>query len=196
VCPSVTISATSPSTGAVSIGQVLAGRVLIERHLMPREDASAQRIHQWMHDHPEGAKEVRRQNRQIVLFRIVGLDDDTETIEPGAPSVQRLARVRSRKVIRPRWRNTTSSAAAHMSESMWRSTGRWRLLRNLRRLNATSGALQDNRLVFVEFGCRPHLITRQLQRNAATLFSPDRKWSSSHAIRFCDYRRPRSRRTR
>ncbi len=98
MCPSVTISATSPSTGAVSIGQVLAGRVLIERHLMPREDASAQRIHQWMHDHPEGAKEVRRQNRQIVFFRIVGLDDDTETIEPGAPSVQRLARVRSRKV--------------------------------------------------------------------------------------------------
>jgi membrane-bound lytic murein transglycosylase A len=59
---------------------VPAGRVLIERHLMQREEVSPQRIRQWMHDHPEGAKEVRRQNRQIVFFRIVGLDDDTETI--------------------------------------------------------------------------------------------------------------------
>jgi membrane-bound lytic murein transglycosylase A len=59
---------------------VPAGRVLIERHLMPREEVSPQRIRQWMHDHSEGAKEVRRQNRQIVFFRIVGLDDDTETI--------------------------------------------------------------------------------------------------------------------
>jgi membrane-bound lytic murein transglycosylase A len=59
---------------------VPAGRVLIERHLMPREEASPQRIRQWMHDHPEYAKEVGRQNRQIMLFRIRGLDDDTETI--------------------------------------------------------------------------------------------------------------------
>ena len=59
---------------------VPAGRVLIERNLMPREGVSPQRIRQWLHDHPESAKEVRRQNRQVVFFRIVGLDDDTETI--------------------------------------------------------------------------------------------------------------------
>ncbi len=59
---------------------VPAGRVLIERHLVPREEASPQRIRQWLRDHPEGVKEVRRQNRQVVFFRIVGLGDDTETI--------------------------------------------------------------------------------------------------------------------
>jgi membrane-bound lytic murein transglycosylase A len=56
------------------------GRVLIERHLLQREEGSTQRVRQWMHDNPEGAREVRRQNRQVVFFRIVGLDDDTETI--------------------------------------------------------------------------------------------------------------------
>jgi membrane-bound lytic murein transglycosylase A len=56
------------------------GRVLIERHLLQREEVSTQRVRQWLHDNPEGAKEVRRQNKQIVFFRIVGLDDDTETI--------------------------------------------------------------------------------------------------------------------
>jgi membrane-bound lytic murein transglycosylase A len=59
---------------------VPAGRVLIERHLVSRDGVSPQRIRQWLHDHPEGAKEVRRQNRQVVFFRIVGLGDDTETI--------------------------------------------------------------------------------------------------------------------
>jgi membrane-bound lytic murein transglycosylase A len=39
-----------------------------------------QRIREWMHDNPEGAKEVRRQNRSVVFFRIVGLNDDTEAI--------------------------------------------------------------------------------------------------------------------
>ena len=59
---------------------VPAGRVLIERHLVPREGMSPQRIRQWLHEHPELAKEVRRRNRQVVFFRIVGLGDDTETI--------------------------------------------------------------------------------------------------------------------
>jgi membrane-bound lytic murein transglycosylase A len=56
------------------------GRVLIERNLVPREEMSMQRIREWMHDNPEGAKEVRRQNRSVVFFRIVGLNDDTEAI--------------------------------------------------------------------------------------------------------------------
>ena len=40
---------------------------------------STQRTAEWMRDNPEGA-EVRRQNRQVVFFRIVGLDDDSEAI--------------------------------------------------------------------------------------------------------------------
>ena len=56
------------------------GRVLIERSLVPREEMSMQRIREWMHDNPEEAKDVRRQNRSVVFFRIVGLNDDTEAI--------------------------------------------------------------------------------------------------------------------
>jgi membrane-bound lytic murein transglycosylase A len=53
------------------------GRVLTERHLVPREE---QRIREWMHDNPEAAKMVRRQNRQVVFFRVVGLNDDREAL--------------------------------------------------------------------------------------------------------------------
>jgi membrane-bound lytic murein transglycosylase A len=56
------------------------GRVLIERNLVPREEMSMQRIREWMHDNPEEAKDVRRQNRSVVFFRILGLNDDTEAI--------------------------------------------------------------------------------------------------------------------
>src|SRR5258708_32748251 len=56
------------------------GRVLIERGVVAREELSMQRIREWMHDNPEGAKDVRRQNRSVVFFRILGLNDDTEAI--------------------------------------------------------------------------------------------------------------------
>jgi membrane-bound lytic murein transglycosylase A len=56
------------------------GRVLIERGLVPREEMSMQRIREWMHDNPEGAKDVRRQNRSMVFFRIVGLDSGAEAL--------------------------------------------------------------------------------------------------------------------
>jgi membrane-bound lytic murein transglycosylase A len=56
------------------------GRILIERGLVPREEMSMQRIREWMRDNPEGAKDVRRQNRSVVFFRITGLDDDTEAV--------------------------------------------------------------------------------------------------------------------
>jgi membrane-bound lytic murein transglycosylase A len=56
------------------------GRVLIERGLVPREEMSMQRIREWMHDNPEGAKEVRRQSRSMVFFRIVGLDSGIEAL--------------------------------------------------------------------------------------------------------------------
>jgi membrane-bound lytic murein transglycosylase A len=39
-----------------------------------------QRIREWMHDNLEGAKEVRRQNRSMVFFRIVGLDSGAEAL--------------------------------------------------------------------------------------------------------------------
>jgi membrane-bound lytic murein transglycosylase A len=56
------------------------GRALVERRLMSRSEASTQHVNEWMHDNPELARDVRRQNRQVVFFRIVGLDDDTEAI--------------------------------------------------------------------------------------------------------------------
>jgi membrane-bound lytic murein transglycosylase A len=59
---------------------VAVGRVLIERNLVPREEMSLQRIRDWMHDNPEDAKDVRRQNRSMVFFRILGLNDDREAI--------------------------------------------------------------------------------------------------------------------
>jgi membrane-bound lytic murein transglycosylase A len=59
---------------------VPAGRALVEHHLMARKEMSTQRTVEWMRENPEGAKAVRRQNRQVVFFRIVGLDDDGEAI--------------------------------------------------------------------------------------------------------------------
>jgi membrane-bound lytic murein transglycosylase A len=52
------------------------GRILIDRKLVPRDEMSMDRIRQWIHDNPDGAKELRRQNRAFVFFRIVGLGDD------------------------------------------------------------------------------------------------------------------------
>jgi membrane-bound lytic murein transglycosylase A len=52
------------------------GRILIDRKLIPREEMSMDRIRQWLHDNPDGANELRRQNRAFVFFRIVGLGDD------------------------------------------------------------------------------------------------------------------------
>jgi membrane-bound lytic murein transglycosylase A len=52
------------------------GRILIDRKLVPRDEMSMDRIRQWIHDNPDGANEVRRQNRAFVFFRIVGLGDD------------------------------------------------------------------------------------------------------------------------
>jgi membrane-bound lytic murein transglycosylase A len=51
-------------------------RILIDRKLVPRDEMSMDRIRQWIHDNPDGAKELRRQNRAFVFFRIVGLGDD------------------------------------------------------------------------------------------------------------------------
>jgi membrane-bound lytic murein transglycosylase A len=51
-------------------------RILIERHIIPRNEMSPERIHEWMRANPQSAEEVLRQNRSFVFFRIVGLSDD------------------------------------------------------------------------------------------------------------------------
>jgi len=56
------------------------GRVLIDRNIIPREEMSMHRIREWMQANPDDAKDVRRQNRSIVFFRIVGLNDDREPL--------------------------------------------------------------------------------------------------------------------
>jgi membrane-bound lytic murein transglycosylase A len=56
------------------------GRVLIERNIIPREEMSMSRIRDWMQTHPDEAKDVRRQNRSMVFFRIVSLSDEGEAM--------------------------------------------------------------------------------------------------------------------
>jgi membrane-bound lytic murein transglycosylase A len=56
------------------------GRVLIDRGFIPREQMSMQRIRQWMEENPEGANDVRRQNRSYVFFREVKLSDKDEAV--------------------------------------------------------------------------------------------------------------------
>jgi len=56
------------------------GRVLIDRNIIPREEMSLQRIREWMQANPDDAKDVRRQNRSLVFFRIVGLNEDGEAL--------------------------------------------------------------------------------------------------------------------
>lgn len=56
------------------------GRVLIDRGIIPREQMSMQRIRQWMEENPDGANDVRRQNRAFVFFREVQLSDKDEAV--------------------------------------------------------------------------------------------------------------------
>lgn len=56
------------------------GRILIERNIIPREEMSMLRIRQWMNANPDGAKELRRQNRSYVFFREVQLSDKDEAV--------------------------------------------------------------------------------------------------------------------
>ncbi|MCP2000234.1 murein transglycosylase A [Nitrobacter winogradskyi] len=56
------------------------GRILIQRDIIPKDQMSMQRIRQWMADNPDGANELRRQNRSYVFFREVKLSDNDEAI--------------------------------------------------------------------------------------------------------------------
>ena len=56
------------------------GRVLIERNIIPKDQMSMHRIREWMDQNPDGAKELRRQNRSYVFFREVQLSDKDEAV--------------------------------------------------------------------------------------------------------------------
>ena len=56
------------------------GRILIERGIIPKEQMSMQKIREWMDQNPDGAKELRRQNRAYVFFREVPLSDKDEAV--------------------------------------------------------------------------------------------------------------------
>ncbi|MBS0528532.1 MAG: murein transglycosylase A [Proteobacteria bacterium] len=56
------------------------GRILIERNIIPKDQMSMQRIRQWMDENPDGANELRRQNRSYVFFREVKLSDKDEAV--------------------------------------------------------------------------------------------------------------------
>jgi membrane-bound lytic murein transglycosylase A len=56
------------------------GRILIDRGIIPKEQMSMQKIREWMDQNPEGANEVRRQNRSYVFFHEVQLSDKDEAV--------------------------------------------------------------------------------------------------------------------
>src|SRR6266480_1434866 len=49
------------------------GRILIERNIIPRQQMSLERIHEWMRANRQSTEELLRQNRSFMFFRIVGL---------------------------------------------------------------------------------------------------------------------------
>jgi membrane-bound lytic murein transglycosylase A len=64
------------------------GRILIERNIIPKDQMSMQRIRQWMTENPDGATELRRQNRSYVFFHEVKLSDNDEAVgAQGVPLV-------------------------------------------------------------------------------------------------------------
>jgi peptidoglycan lytic transglycosylase A len=56
------------------------GRLLIDRGIIPKEQMSMQKIREWMDQNPDGAKELRRQNRAYVFFHEVPLSDKDEAV--------------------------------------------------------------------------------------------------------------------
>jgi len=64
------------------------GRVLIDRRIMTKDEVSMQRIRQWMEANPDEAKEVRRENKSYVFFRITDLSNEDEAVgAEGVPLV-------------------------------------------------------------------------------------------------------------
>src|SRR5204862_3359990 len=51
-----------------------------DRNIIPREQMSMQKIREWMEQNPDGANELRRQNRSYTFFREVNLSDEDEAV--------------------------------------------------------------------------------------------------------------------
>ena len=56
------------------------GRVLIDRKIIPKDEVSMQRIRDWMEANADAGKEVRRQNKSYVFFRITDLATQDEAV--------------------------------------------------------------------------------------------------------------------
>jgi peptidoglycan lytic transglycosylase A len=56
------------------------GRVLIDRKIVPKDEMSMQRIREWMAANPDAAKDVMRQNKSYVFFRITSLATEDEAV--------------------------------------------------------------------------------------------------------------------
>ena len=56
------------------------GRILIDRGIIPKDQMSMQKIREWMEQNPDGANELRRQNKSYVFFREVQLSDKDEAV--------------------------------------------------------------------------------------------------------------------
>jgi membrane-bound lytic murein transglycosylase A len=62
------------------------GRVLVDQKIIPKEEISMQSIRDWMEANPDQAKDVRRQNKSYVFFRITDLATEDEAV--GGEGVQ------------------------------------------------------------------------------------------------------------
>jgi len=56
------------------------GRVLVDRNIVAKDEVSMQRIREWMEANPDGPKDVRRQNKSYVFFRITNLATEDEAV--------------------------------------------------------------------------------------------------------------------
>ena len=56
------------------------GRVLVDRKIMTKDQVSMQSIRDWMEANPDQAKDVRRQNKSYVFFRITDLATEDEAV--------------------------------------------------------------------------------------------------------------------
>ena len=72
------------------------GRILIERDIIPREEMSMDRIRKWMAENPDGGKELRRQNKSFVFFRVTGLPEHEEARRRAGRAAHRGALDRGR----------------------------------------------------------------------------------------------------
>lgn len=56
------------------------GRALVDQKMMNRDQVSMQSIRDWMEANPDQAKEIRRQNKSYVFFRITDLATEDEAV--------------------------------------------------------------------------------------------------------------------